>query len=575
MTINNEYVRKWVEEIAQLCRPDAIYWCNGSEDEYERLAQQAVAEGKLKALDASWPDCYAFSTQADDSETHRECTYVCTDHVEDRADTSLWMAPEEMLGKLASIMENSMSGKILYVIPYVLGPVGSPFSQTAIEITDSIYVVLNMRILTRIGDAAWSQIGDKDDFFRGVHVTGDLDISKRYIAHFPEYRTLYAVNTEFGGYAFQGKSSLAMVMSSAVAAKEGWLAEHMMILAIENPEGEVRYIAGAFPSSSGKSNLAFMIPPAYAKGYKCYTVGDDIAWLRPGPDGRLWAINPEAGFFSVLPGVNEKSSPRAAEMIRKNTIFTNIAVSEDGLPWWEGKGTKAPDNLLNWQGVHWDMQSPYKAAHPNSRFTSPASQLTSMSPHWEDPAGVPISAIIFGGKSSLTQPLLIEAFNWQHGVFLGASLSAERDKTLERNPMGILPFLGASMGDYLRNWLSMENRLTAPPNIFRVNWFRKDEKGDFLWPGYGENFRVLEWILGRCYNELAATSTAVGMIPRAEDFNLEGIKLTQAELVNELLAIDKTAWQKETAEVETFLHSFPNLPAEIKAEIAAQKERLS
>ncbi len=564
MTITNEYVRKWVEEIAQISRPDSIYWCDGSQEEYDHLAQIAEASGTgLRALNQfSWPGCYAYNTTADDSEPHTECMYVCTANREDGADTRLWMHPDEMMERLHKIMNNALNGKIMYVVPYVMGPIGSPFAKTAVEITDSIYVVMNMRILTRMGDRAWQEIGEGDQFTRGVHFALNREMENRYVAHFPEERKIFTLNTEYGGYAFHAKSSMGMVLGSAAAVREGWLAEHMMILAIENPEGEVRYIAGAFPSNCGKSNLAFLTPPDYAKGYKCYTVGDDIAWLRPGPDGRLWAINPEAGFFSVLPGINEHSNPHALEMTGQDAILTNVAVSSEGEPWWEGKNETPPDTLRNWQGIPWNPRSPYKAAHSNSRFTAKADRLSSISPHWEDPAGVPISAIIFGGKSSGTEPLVVESYNWEHGIFLGATLSAERENYLERNPMGILPYLGTNLGDYLRNWLKVGAGLTQPPSIFRVNWFRKGEDGKYLWPGYRENFRVLQWILGRTENNFPATQSAIGLIPQAGDLTLEGLNLTEADLMNDLLSVDKQAWQTECLDIEAYFRAFQNLPAE-------------
>lgn len=575
MIINNEYVRKWVEELARLCRPDAIYWCNGSEEEYERLSQMAVEDGSIKPLNKeAWPNCFAYSNYYDDCETQHERTFVCTERPEDGADTSQWMKPSDMLGKLETIMANAMEGKIMYVLPYVMGPVGSPFSQMAVEITDSVYVVLNMSIIARVGDVAWRQIGDRGDFYRGVHVTGNLDARERYIAHFPDDRMVYTINTEYGGYSFQSKSSMAMVLASATAAKEGWLAEHMMILGIENPKGEVRYIAGAFPTSCGKTNLALMIPPEYAKGYKCHTIGDDIAWLRPGPDGRLWAINPECGFFSVLPGVNKKSNPLAMTMIRHNSFFTNVAISEDGLPWWEGKDSNPPDNLRDWQGNPWTPDSSLKASHPNARFTTHASQLPSMSKHWDSMTGVPLSAIIFGGRSTKLDPLIREAFDWRHGVFMGAGLFAERLHRLERNPMGILPFLGCSMEAYLNNWLAMEEKLDDPPKIFRVNWFRQDEGGNYIWPGYSENFRVLEWILARCHDETGAGETPIGLIPEAGSIKTEGLPLNQAELMGDLLSVNKEAWLQESRDLKVFFDSFRNLPPELYRQLQAQQERL-
>ncbi len=564
MTINNEYVRKWVEEIAQITKPDSIYWCDGSEEEYERLAGLAIAQNTgLRALDPeNWPGCYAYHTDTDDSETHTECMYVCTRNQEDASDTRLWLHPDEMMERLQKIMENSLQGKVMYVIPYVMGPIGSPFAKTAIEITDSIYVVMNMRILTRMGDQAWQEIGDGDHFTKGVHLALNREMAHRYVAHFPEEQRIYSLNTEYGGYSFHAKASLGMLLGSAAAVREGWLAEHMMIVAIESPEGEVHYIAGGFPTSCGKSNLAFLTPPAYAKGYKCYTVGDDIAWLRPGPDGRLWAINPEAGFFSVLPGLSEKSNPNGLKMTGQDAILTNVGVSPAGIPWWEGKGTVPPADLVNWQGLPWTVESPTKASHPNSRFTARASRLASISPHWEDPAGVPISAIIFGGRSSSTEPLVVESYNWEHGVFLGATLSAEREQYLERNPMGILPFLGTNLGSYLKNWLSVGSTLTSPPSIFRVNWFRKDDSGNYVWPGYSENFRVLEWIIGRTKNDFPASQSAIGLLPQAGDVNLEGLSLTQADLMNELLSVDKETWQLECQDIEAYFRAFRDLPAQ-------------
>lgn len=576
MIINNEYVRRWVEELARLCRPDAIYWCNGSKEEFDYLAKIAVDSGTIKELNqASWPGCYAFSNKADDCVTQHEHSYVCTYEPENGSDTTQWMKPQDMLNKLEPIMADSMKNKVMYVIPYVMGPVGSPFSQLAIEVTDSIYVALNMSIITRMGDAAWRQIGDRDDFFRGVHISGTLSKQDRYIAHFPEDRMVYSINTEYGGYAFQSKSSMAMVLASAAAAKEGWLAEHMMIIGIETPSGEIHYVAGAFPTSCGKTNLALLIPPEYAKDYKAFTVGDDIAWLRPGPDGRLWAINPECGFFSVIPGVNDQSSPRAMDMVRHDTIFTNVAVSKDGLPWWEGMKTEPPEDLVNWEGLPWTKDSPYKAAHPNARFTSHVSHLSSLSKHWENIAGVPISAIIFGGRTRELDPLVREAYNWQHGVFLGASLLAERENKVERNPMGILPFLGCGMGSYLSNWLDMEDRLEEPPKIFRVNWFRKDERDRFIWPGYSENFRVLEWILRRCKGEAKASDTPIGRIPEAGEISTLGIKLNQAELMEELLSVDKARWQGESEEIRNFFKRFHDFPQELWDELDRQSEQLN
>ena len=472
----------------------------------------------------------------------------------------------------------------MYVIPYLMGPAGSKFSKVGIEITDSIYVVLNMRIMTRIGKVALDHLGDSNDFVRGLHSKGEIDPNKRYICHFPEDNAIWSIGSGYGGNVLLGKKCFALRIASYLGKKEGWMAEHMLILGLESPDGDVSYIAAAFPSACGKTNLAMLVPTEHfeKQGYKVWTVGDDIAWLRIGEDGRLWAINPEAGFFGVAPGTSMKSNPNALLTTRKNTIFTNVALTEDKTVWWEGMGTPAPAKAKDWKGNDWTPDSKEPAAHPNSRFTAPASQCPSISKDWENPNGVPITAIIFGGRRAKVAPLVYQSFDWNHGVFVGASMASETTAAatgavgvVRRDPMAMLPFCGYNMGDYFAHWLEMGKRIPNPPKIFNVNWFRTDKNGKFIWPGFGDNLRVLLWILKRCKGEVDAVETPIGYLPKPEDIELAGIEdEVSMDILNELLSIDKDAWTEEVKSQEEFLAKFDRLPEEIRNQLNALKKRL-
>ena len=555
----NKALLDWVRDCAALVQPDRVVWCDGSEAEKERLTKHAVDTGVLIPLNPKKrPGCYLHRSNPNDVARVEHLTFICTKTKEEAGPTNHWMAPEEAYDKLTKLFSGSMKGRTLYVIPYVMGPIGSPLSKVGIEITDSVYVVLNMRIMTRMGKAALDMLGDSSDFNRGLHCTGDINPERRYICHFPQDNTIWSFGSGYGGNALLGKKCLALRIGSYLGKDEGWFAEHMLILGVESPDGQMSYVTGAFPSACGKTNFAMMIPPKRFAGWKVWTVGDDIAWMRVGKDGRLWAVNPENGYFGVAPGTNFGSNPNAMRTIAKDTIFTNVALTKDGDVWWEGMDGEVPDELTDWQGRPWKKGSTEKAAHPNSRFTSPMTNNPVLSKHVNDPEGVPISAIIFGGRRASTVPLVLQSFNWAHGVFLGATLGSETTAAatgkvgvVRRDPMAMLPFAGYNMGEYLQHWLDMQEKIPYPPKLFQVNWFRKGKDGKFLWPGFGENMRVLKWIVDRAHVRVGGQETPFGWVPKAGDLDLSGLDIP-AEKVDEATHIDPTEWKQELTEEGEF-----------------------
>ncbi|HLM42492.1 MAG TPA: phosphoenolpyruvate carboxykinase (GTP) [Myxococcaceae bacterium] len=559
----NAELLSWVAKMAQMTQPDSIVWCDGSEDEKKRFTELAVNEGILIPLNQQKrPGCYLHRSNPNDVARVEHLTFICTTNKEDAGPTNNWMEPEAAYTKLTHLFTGAMKGRTMYVIPYVMGPLGSPFSKIGVELTDSVYVALNMRIMTRMGKAALDMLGDSNDFNRGLHSTGDLNPDRRFICHFPQDNTIWSIGSGYGGNVLLGKKCLALRIGSFLGEHEGWLAEHMLILGVTSPKGETTYVAAAFPSACGKTNFAMMIPPKEYEGWKIETVGDDIAWMRTGPDGRLWAINPEAGYFGVAPGTNYKSNPNAMASVAKDTIFTNVAMTPDGDVWWEGMDGEVPEELIDWQGRPWKKGSTEKAAHPNSRFTAPASNNPALSAKVNDPMGVPISALIFGGRRSNTVPLVLQAFNWTHGVFLGATMGSETTAAatgkvgvVRRDPMAMLPFCGYHMGDYLQHWLDMQKKIAHPPKIFQVNWFRQDKNGKFIWPGFGENMRVLEWIVNRVHGRVPTEETLLGWVPRQDQgLNLKGLDLSQ-EAVAEVTSIKEDEWKAELKSQEPFFES--------------------
>ena len=581
----NSIVSEWINKMAATAQPDKIVQITGGADQLETLRQEACATGELVKLnEKKLPGCYLHRSAKTDVARVENRTFICSRRPEDAGPTNNWMDPKEAYEKLGKLFAGSMKGRTMYVIPYSMGAIGSPFSKIGIELTDSIYVVLSMNIMTRIGDKVLAELGSSGDFVRGMHSKAQLDEENRYICHFPEDNTIWSVNSGYGGNVLLGKKCFALRIASNLGRREGWLAEHMLILGIQNPTGEVKYICAAFPSACGKTNLAMLIPPEVYKkqGYKVWTVGDDIAWLRMGADGRLWAVNPENGFFGVAPGTNEQSNPNALHTTRKNTIFTNVAMNlDDGTVWWEGLDKNPPANALNWQGEKWDAVSGQKGAHPNSRFTAPAVNCPSLSPEFENPQGVPISAIVFGGRRAKTAPLVYQSFDWDHGVFVGSIMASETTAAatgkvgvVRRDPMAMLPFCGYHMGDYWAHWLEMGEKIPNPPKIFNVNWFRTDETGHFIWPGFGDNMRVLMWILSRCELKAEGVETAIGYEPRPKDINIEGLGLTR-ENVRGLLQIDTDLWKKEVEGIREFYAKFGDkLPAKLSQELDALDKRL-
>jgi len=581
--VENSSVKQWVDEMAKLCRPDNLVWCDGSEEEKTRLTKEAVTTGELIELNQDkLPGCLLHRTAKNDVARTEHLTFICTTRQEDAGPTNNWMSPQEAYSKLGGLFDGSMKGRTMYVVPFIMGVPGSPFSKIGIELTDSIYVVLNMRIMTRMGKVAIDELGDSNDFTRCLHSKHELDIEKRFICHFPEDNTIWSIGSGYGGNVLLGKKCLALRIASHLGRKEGWMAEHMLILGVQNPEGETFYVAAAFPSACGKTNLAMMVPPESMPGWKVWTVGDDIAWMRIGPDGRLWALNPEAGFFGVVPGTNMKSNPNAMRTIQKNTIYTNVLLKEDGTVWWEGHDDEAPARGIDWQGEPWTPACGAKGAHPNSRFTAPAYQCPSIAPNWESPKGVPISAILFGGRRAKLTPLVYESFNWQHGTYVGATMSSETTAAalgaqgvVRRDPMAMIPFCGYNMADYFRHWLETGKKLTCPPKIFNVNWFRRGEDGSFLWPGFGDNLRVIEWITKRCKGATDATKTAIGYVPEAGSINLDGLNLSY-ETMDALTHVEKESWYEELeSQTEWFQQFGYSLPLEIWEEHEALANRLT
>lgn len=529
------------------------------------------------------PGCLYHRTAENDVARVEHLTFICTSKKEDAGPTNNWMEKSAAYAKLGTLFEGCMKGRTMYVIPYIMGPAFSEFSKVGIEITDSIYVVLNMRIMTRMGKVAMDMLGDSPDFVKGLHSKGEIDPEKRFICHFPEDNAIWSIGSGYGGNVLLGKKCFALRIASWLGRKEGWMAEHMLILGVEDPSGNIQYISAAFPSACGKTNLAMLIPPEKyrEKGYKVWTVGDDIAWLRIGPDGRLWAVNPEAGFFGVAPGTSMKSNPNALLTCQKNTIFTNVAVTPEKTVWWESMGVPAPEHAIDWKGNDWTPESGTKAAHPNSRFTAPACQCPCISKEWENPAGVPITAIVFGGRRAKVAPLVYQSFSWEHGVFVGATMASETTAAatgavgvVRRDPMAMLPFCGYNMGEYFQHWLEMGKKIPNPPKIFNVNWFRVDEEGHFIWPGFGDNLRVLLWILARCNNQVDAVESPIGYLPKPGDIDLEGTDITP-EVLAGLLSIDKDAWMQEVEDQKAHLARFEKLPAELQEQYNALAARIA
>lgn len=588
----NKKVLQFVDEAVALAKPDKVVWIDGSEAQLEALRKEAIASGEMiKLNDEKLPGCLYHRTKPNDVARVEGRTFICSRRKEDAGPTNNWMDPEEMYKKLKAIAKDSMIGRTMYVIPFSMGAVNSPFAKIGIETTDSIYVVLNMAIMTRIGQKVLDRLGDSEDVVRGFHAKCNVDENERYIVQFPEDNAIWSVNSAYGGNVLLGKKCFALRIASYQGKNEGWMAEHMLILGVEKPNGETKYVTAAFPSACGKTNLAMLIPPEIytKKGYRVYTVGDDIAWLRVGADGRLYAINPEAGFFGVAPGTNEKSNPNALASTRKNTIFTNVAINpEDNTVWWEGLTKTPPARLIDWKGNPWtpDMKDadgkPVKAAHPNSRFTAPAINCPCISSEFEAPNGVPISAIIFGGRRAATTPLVYQSRSWDNGVFVGSIMASETTAAaagavgvVRRDPMAMLPFCGYHMGDYFQHWIDMGKKIKIQPKIFNVNWFRTDSEGHFIWPGFGDNMRVLDWILKRCEETVDADETAIGYVPKPEDINLEGCGVDK-ETLKGLLNVDTETWKKEAEGIKEFYKKFGDrLPKELNDELAALESRLN
>ena len=590
---DNKFVLSWVEEMKNLVKPANVVWIDGSEAQLEELRAQAVANGEIVKLNEELlPGCYISRSNPNDVARVEGRTFICTKKKEDVYPINNWMETSEAYTLLNAIYDGAMEGRTMYVVPYSMGPVGSKFSKVGIEITDSIYVVLNMAIMTRVGKKVLDVCGEDGDFIKGLHSYAQVDAEKRYIAHFPEDNMIMSVNSNYGGNVLLGKKCFALRIASWLGKNEGWMAEHMLILGIEKPNGEIKYVTGAFPSACGKTNLAMLIPPKeYAeKGYKTWCVGDDIAWIRVGDDGRLWAINPENGFFGVAPGTSMKSNPNALISTKKNTIFTNVVHDLDNnTVWWEGMGTPAPKNAIDWKGNKWteDMVDAdgkkIKGAHPNSRFTSPTANCPCLSSEFEAPNGVPVSAIIFGGRRAKTAPLVYQSTDWDNGVFVGSIMASETTAAaigavgvVRRDPMAMRPFIGYNCGDYFKHWLDMGKKIPNKPLIFNVNWFRTDDEGHFIWPGFGDNLRVLDWIISRCEGKVDAKETAIGYVPYAKDINIEGLEDITLETVEELLTVDKEMWLKEADGIEEFYKELGDrVPAELYNQLAKLRANLS
>ena len=572
-------VSEWVASVRQLTQPERVHWCEGSDDEYRGLIAELEASGELQKLnEAHYPNCFIARSHPSDVARVEHLTFVCTTDREDAGPNNHWMAPAEAKAKMLGLFEGCMKGRTLYVVPYCMGPIDSPYSRCGVEITDSAYVVINMILMTRAGRSALERIAREGSFVKGLHSTGELDPDRRFIMHFPEDLSIMSFGSGYGGNALLGKKCHALRIASYQARNEGWLAEHMLIVGLTSPQGETHYVAAAFPSACGKTNLAMLIPPETMPGWKVTTVGDDIAWLHPGPDGRLYAINPEAGYFGVVPGTNRKTNRNAFEMIQRDTLFTNVGLTADHQPWWEGLDTGAP--VIDWQGRPYDPANG-PAAQPNSRFTVSAKRNPSYAPEADSPRGVPISAIIFGGRRRGVAPLVYEARDWSHGVLVGASVASETTAAaigqagvLRRDPMAMKPFAGYNYGDYWAHWLAMGAKLKHPPKIYHVNWFRRDANGKFLWPGFGDNLRVLEWIIDRCSGKAGAQETAIGNLPRPEDLDLAGLDLAPGVLA-QLLSVQAEEWRDEAADIEKYLDEYGSrTPAALRAQVQALRARL-
>ena len=580
--LKNQKLNRFIRRAEKLCKPEKVVLIDGSKELYDSLLKQAVSTGEMIPLnEQKLPNCFLHRSAVNDVARVEGRTFICCDKREDAGPTNNWMAPDKAYSLLEGIFDGCMKGRTMYVIPYSMGKVGSPFAKTGIEITDSLYVVFSMNIMTRVGSEVLDALGENGDFVEGLHSTAQLDEKKRYICHFPQDNAIWSVNSGYGGNVLLGKKCFALRIASCQARDEGWMAEHMLILGLTKPDGKTRYICAAFPSACGKTNLAMLIPPEgyMRKGYKITTVGDDIAWLRPGKNGGLYAVNPENGFFGVAPGTNAKSNPNALASTSRDTIFTNVVQNlDDNTVWWEGLG-EAPENALDWKGQPWNKDSGVKGAHPNSRFTAPAKNCPCLSDKFEEPEGVKISAIVFGGRRAKTVPLVYQSKSWEHGVFMGSVMASETTAAatgavgvLRRDPMAMLPFCGYNMGDYFAHWLEM-GKIKDAPKIFNVNWFRTDEDGKFLWPGFGDNLRVLDWIIDRCEDNAPADDTPIGYVPRPQDINLEGLDLSTDSL-NELLEIDREQWRKETELIEEHYAKFDRLPEALKKELDDLKARL-